>query len=259
MRKSDFTDYLIEIKNLNQEAISVLDPVLEKFPYFSAAHILKSKALKKIDSIELEKQLRIAAAYSGDRKQLQSHLTNIESDIVTDLESEIIIESKDIIEEENIYDNTLEQQILVEAINSSILQEIPNEIEEKNELIEEEEIVTEKPSFDTETLHSFSSWLGHFSNQKVEFIKPQNEKLVAISQAAKSIQKKAEFYSASKMAKLSVQEDDDLITETLANVYVSQANYQKAIIAFEKLQLKFPEKKIYFAGRIKEVQLLAKS
>ena len=65
---------------------------------------------------------------------------------------------------------------------------------------------------------------------------------------------KQEFYSASKMAKLSVQEDDDLVTETLANIYAEQGNEEKAIKAFEKLQLKYPEKKVYFAGRIKEIE-----
>ena len=259
MRKSDFTDYLNEDKILSLESVSVLDQVIEKFPYFSAAHILKSKALKKIDSIELEKQLRISAAYSGDRKQLQSHLSNIESKQLKELDFTDSEESNNVNKEESIYDETLDKQILVEAINSSILQEIPDEIIEVDETNQEEEIIDEKYSFDVESSHSFSSWLNHFSEQKEEFNKPQNQNLAAISQAAKSIQKKAEFYSASKMAKLSVQEDDDLVTETLANVYVGQENYQKAIAAFEKLQLKFPEKKIYFAARIKEVQLLAKS
>ena len=66
--------------------------------------------------------------------------------------------------------------------------------------------------------------------------------------------KKTEFFSATKMARLSVQEDDDLVTETLANIYADQENYDKAIKAFEKLQLKYPEKSVYFAGRIKEIQ-----
>ena len=51
-------------------------------------------------------------------------------------------------------------------------------------------------------------------------------------------------------------ESDDLITETLANIYLQQKNYEKALDAFQKLSLKYPEKSIYFASRIKEIELL---
>ncbi len=52
----------------------------------------------------------------------------------------------------------------------------------------------------------------------------------------------------------STAEDDELITETLADIYFKQKNYEKAIHAFEKLSLKYPEKSIYFASRIKEAE-----
>ncbi|RIJ49079.1 hypothetical protein D1614_05795 [Maribellus luteus] len=54
----------------------------------------------------------------------------------------------------------------------------------------------------------------------------------------------------------SVSENDELITETLANIYFQQKNYTKAIESFEKLSLKFPEKSVYFASRIKEIEVI---
>lgn len=54
----------------------------------------------------------------------------------------------------------------------------------------------------------------------------------------------------------SAAENDDLITETLANIYLQQKNYDKALDAFQKLSLKYPEKSIYFASRIKEIEVL---
>ena len=57
-----------------------------------------------------------------------------------------------------------------------------------------------------------------------------------------------------KVAEKSVQENEEIITETLANIYLQQKNYKKALDAFEKLSLKYPEKSVYFASRIKEIE-----
>jgi hypothetical protein len=52
----------------------------------------------------------------------------------------------------------------------------------------------------------------------------------------------------------SSQENDELMTETLADIYINQNQFLKARNIFEKLSLKYPEKSIYFAARIKEVE-----
>jgi hypothetical protein len=49
-------------------------------------------------------------------------------------------------------------------------------------------------------------------------------------------------------------ENEELITETLAAIYFEQKNYEKALSAYKKLSLKYPEKSIYFAARIKEIE-----
>lgn len=54
----------------------------------------------------------------------------------------------------------------------------------------------------------------------------------------------------------SVAENDEIITETLANIYIKQKKYAKALEAFKKLRLKYPEKSIYFASRIEEIEKL---
>ena len=54
----------------------------------------------------------------------------------------------------------------------------------------------------------------------------------------------------------SVSEDDELVSETLANIYFEQKKYDKALSAYKKLSLKYPEKSIYFASRIKEIEVI---
>lgn len=65
---------------------------------------------------------------------------------------------------------------------------------------------------------------------------------------------KKEFYSPTKKAKESLAEEGMIFTETLANIFVLQGNFPKAISAYEQLMLTIPEKKIYFAARIEELK-----
>ncbi|MCK5730084.1 MAG: hypothetical protein KAH68_03355 [Draconibacterium sp.] len=56
--------------------------------------------------------------------------------------------------------------------------------------------------------------------------------------------------------KKSTTENGEIITETLASIYFQQKNYKKAEEAYKKLSLKYPEKSVYFATRIEEIEKL---
>lgn len=49
------------------------------------------------------------------------------------------------------------------------------------------------------------------------------------------------------------QVNDDLLTETLARIFIKQERYEQAIAVYEKLCLKYPKKNSYFAEQIKKI------
>ena len=53
---------------------------------------------------------------------------------------------------------------------------------------------------------------------------------------------------------MSLIDNEEFVTETLAEIHVRQGNYAKAIKIYERLMLNIPEKKTYFASRIKYIQ-----
>ena len=52
----------------------------------------------------------------------------------------------------------------------------------------------------------------------------------------------------------SLEDDTNIVSETLATIYAQQGYYQKAIQMYEILKLHFPEKSCYFAALIENLQ-----
>ena len=66
------------------------------------------------------------------------------------------------------------------------------------------------------------------------------------------------FKNKEDLSKKSWSTDYELMTESLAKVFVKQKKFRKAIQAYEILGLKYPEKNSLFANQIREIKKLKK-
>ena len=110
-------------------------------------------------------------------------------------------------------------------------------------------------------LHSFLDWISIVQTKKIVRSKKQkSDEIINIflEKKPKIKNNKQRFFNASENAKKSIVENNDIITETLAKVYAKQEHFEKAILAYQKLSLKYPQKSSYFADQIKVIKKIKK-
>lgn len=162
----------------------------------------------------------------------------------------------------------LEEDILIEAINNSLQLDV-GELLQEMELEKPPKDLVDSPSKkvvkeDDSTLkpQKFSDWLLTMKENDApieEIIEEKPKDLLSskdlidrfISQKNKKIKISEEPITPKELGQLSLVENEDFVTETLANIYAKQGKYDKAIKIFEQLMLNFPEKNTFFASRIR--------
>ncbi|MSP68799.1 MAG: hypothetical protein EXR20_00855 [Bacteroidetes bacterium] len=170
----------------------------------------------------------------------------------------------------NIPQDAVSQEIIREAINSSIELEVDDTLPSLEELGHKrkpetnpaEPLIIEAIKVENSPQEevTFSSWLKQISGPLITEVLPEKQPIKDdlvdkfIQEQPRIQQNKAGFFNPINMAKKSVQDSDEFITETLAKIYVKQGNISKGIRAYQKLSLKFPEKNVYFAALIEELK-----
>ena len=232
--KQTYSHWLSNPKEINLEDIEQLKELIKTYPFCQTSRAFQLKGLQNIKSIHYNQKLKETAAYAGDRQKL-FYLLTIEHD------------------------------------RNKIKTVTPTKKKENKstgkEQVKEKLQIGQPIEFEKEERHSFNEWLKLSQAKPIvrNLTKENNlqDKLSLIEEfIAKRDRKpsKKEFYSPSNNAKQSVEFQFDIVTETLAKVYLEQGHYEKAKAAYQQLSLKYPQKSSLFASQIELIdQLITKN
>ena len=115
---------------------------------------------------------------------------------------------------------------------------------------------TEKTISDNSNLdkYSFLEWFDILSNDEPK-VEKKFDLIDKFIKNSPKIQFSQEQESDSNII-VDKKLKDELITETLAKIYVNQKKFKKAIKAYEILSLKYPKKSSFFADQIIDIKKL---
>jgi len=274
LNKQKIIEYIDHPEFLGESDFSDLKTLSEDYPYSGILQTLYAKALHNCDSIFFEEQLKKTAIVNANRKKLyqvihQPKLQKTIAKIEIDTQPETKGTQKTSLEPLSDLDKTprkekeeserdfdeVEKNILIEAINSTMHLDVPDTIPQINELIppQRQELNLDSTDSQEKIKSEFTDW---FSNSNTSFKKRKDiSNLVeGFLEAEDSKSNKKDFFSPTNLAKVSLVDNEEFVTETLAKVYASQGNFEKAIRIYERLMLDNPEKKTFFASQIRTLK-----
>lgn len=294
MNISDFSYLLRKPEHISQENVEALKKVIEAFPYFQSARAVYLKALKEQGSYKYNGALKQTAAYTADRsilfefitsaefiqhtvaKKIATHIANEELYPIPVIAEEVIVRDQKTAFDFNQVDScaVMDPELFQPKTVPPTTSQVP-QTGEANNAHEKSPLEIGKPlDFNSNETHSFMEWLQLSSTPR-----PISRKKAAIPSAIKknkqsAIENKLKLIdrfiennpkippagdnaqNKGNLAKEVVVEKSELMTETLARVYLEQKKYKKAIQAYKILSLKYPEKSGFFADQIKAVKKL---
>ncbi|WP_052354084.1 hypothetical protein [Flectobacillus major] len=233
MTKESFSYLVANPNEVSREDIAALEALTQEFPYFQLAHTLLAKGYHQNYPEELaNEKIRKAAAYSINRNALRkvingSFVNEVVAVPTVQVDSAYIDKVKEIVEAE-------EKQSATQALETPVFS--------NNDLL------SQSLSFEDFLIED----ILQKQQQQLSIIENFIQKdpgLIRTSKSQLETKNNNEDLSAN-----SVRPKKEIVTESYAKILTMQGRKEKAIAVYEKLILKFPEKKAYFADKIKGLQ-----
>jgi hypothetical protein len=263
---------ILYLKSLSNSGDIRLENELEKFAFrindrsvlYKLIHSQQSQPISEEEIVEeISSEEKTAETSIETAKKLEEEEIKVTSEPI---KSEI--EETNKVQETNTEEQTVEEQdeldklINSAAIASSFVEkelealpEIKQEAEINQNFAEEAKNETIEETIPVEEISipkSFTDWLKASPNSIQHEIEEEEEERKPEYYTFEKPKK--EFFSPTKKAKESLDENKMPVSETLAKIFALQGNFSKAIYVYEQLILIFPEKKPFFATQIKNLK-----
>ena len=246
MKAADLYRLMENLALLTEETLPQLKQIVDEFPYFQIARMLYLKNLAVLNDIRFSAELKKMAIYVPDRRKL---FTLIEGE-------RFGLQSQPVKEETPDQEDAFS---LIDAFLSNREEEEPKA----------DASLLFQPSASSDYIYWSLTKESEQAEEKEE-VRLQHHDL--IDSFIKNEEQRApgsglnldmETTGASAPGNLAELEDgqhksldDSYFTETLAHIYVKQKRYEKALQIIKNLNLKYPEKNVYFADQIRFLEKL---
>ena len=264
MEKGELIGYLSQPETLRGGNVQGVENLVDLYPFFSIGQCLLAIAYQNENDGRYELQLKKAASIIPDRNRLR-----LFSLAARQRKAIAFIDEKEntpappsffkyigIADQRESDDDVIPEKLfIIPEINlSSSREELSAEMalldEKRKSLDELKAIIAARLKAIEEEKHQQVE--GAETPKKKMSRKELIDKFIAENPSIS--RPKAEFYNPISVAQNSIIDKGDIVSETLAKIYLKQGYLEKAISIYEKLSLNNPEKSVYFAAQIEQIK-----
>ena len=255
METEQLITYLSNPGALTGKATADMEGLVRQYPYFSIGQSLLALAYRRDDSDLFDEQLKRAAIAVPNRNKLRLLFVASPKPSIPDGS---FFRLENVTEVEETERNVIPEKtfIIPEIDLSGTHEELTAELalldEKRKSLDELKELIASRLQQMEEEKKRKKEVKAEEVPQKKLSRKELIDKFIAENPSIS--RPRAEFYNPISMAQNSIIDKGDIVSETLAKIYLKQGYLDKAIEIYEKLSLLIPEKSIYFAAQIEKIK-----